>query len=264
MACSSCSQNNHVTSTTNSNQTFCDCACGCNEVVCPVLQPCTEVIDSNCVIYTGEDVACNEETIINQNDTLNNTLLNIFNYFCNQFSEIEPIPTSANIGDQIGGGIVVAVFNDNGVAKALIASLANVSAALPWTIPPYDIALIGATAQSWSDGLSNTNAIIAQTGATAAPTYAAGAARLWTGGSYNDWYLPSAWELDVCFNSAAIVNKVLGSTNGFISIGSGLSYKSSTEANASTNYSKSFIVSTQGQTGKGSGGPVRAVRIHTL
>lgn len=262
MACSSCSQNNHVTSTTNSNQTFCDCACGCNEVVCPVLQPCTEVIDSNCVIYTGEDVACNEETIINQNDTLNNTLLNIFNYFCNQFSEIGPLPTFANIGDEIGGGIVVAVFNEGGVAKALIASLTNLSTNLVWTVPLQQAIAIGATAQSYSDGLTNSNAIVSQTGAVATSLYAAGAARMHTAGAFTDWYLPSIWELNMCYNSAAIVNNVLGATNGFLTT---TNYWSSTESdfNVAWIYSFNSGLASNGSV-KFSSQAVRAVRIHNL
>ena len=260
MACSSCSQNNHVTSTTNSNQTFCDCACGCNEVVCPVLQPCTEVIDSNCVIYTGENVTCNEQTIINQNDTLNNTLLNIFNYFCNQFSEIEPIPTSANIGDQIGGGIVVAVFNDNGVNKALVASLTNLSTALRYTITAFQNTTVPLGATSFSDGFTNTNNIIAQTLLPASTSYAAGYARLWSDGGFTDWYLPSQWELNMCYNSAAIVNKVLGGTNGFVAN----QYWCSTELSSGDARLQTFADGSQYGNGKGSTNAVRAVRIHTL
>lgn len=56
MGCSSCQQNNHITPVVVNNtsaQTFCDCACGCSEPVCPTPQPCTEITDSQCVIYTG-------------------------------------------------------------------------------------------------------------------------------------------------------------------------------------------------------------------
>lgn len=262
MACSSCSQNNHVTSTTNSNQTFCDCACGCNEVVCPVLQPCTEVIDSNCVIYTGENVSCNETTVINKNATLNNTLVNIFNYFCDQFAGIEPIPTIYNIGDQIGGGIVVGLWNEGGVKKALIASLTNLSTNLAWTVSAQQSVAIGTTAQSYSTGLGNTNAIITQTGAAATTAYAAGLARLHNGGTFTDWYLPSSWELNLCFISAPIVNKILGSTNGFITTNN---YWSSTEFSNTIAWIYSFNngLLSNGST-KATGQAVRAVRIHNL
>ena len=165
------------------------------------------------------------------------------------------------IGDQIGGGIVIAVFNDAGVNKALIASLTNLSTGLQWTIPAFQTTLIGATAQSFYDGLTNTNAIIAQTLLPATTLYAAGIARLFAGGGFSDWYLPSTWELNMCFNSAAIVNKVLGGTNGFPTN----NYWSSTEFSASNSYTRSFLSATQTSFGKSSTAIyVRAVRIHTI
>jgi len=132
------------------------------------------------------------------------------------------------IGALIGGGIVVGVFVEGGVNKALIASLTNLSTSLPWTITAFQNILIGATAQSYYDGLTNTNAIIAQTGAAATTAYAAGIARLFAGGGFSDWYLPSVWELYMCYNSAAIINKILGATNGFVNV----NYWSSTEFSA--------------------------------
>ena len=164
------------------------------------------------------------------------------------------------IGEQIGGGIVVAVFNQSGVNKALIASLTNLATSLPYTIPAFQSTLIGATAQSYSDGLTNTNAIIAQTGASATTAYAAGIARLFAGSGFSDWYLPSQWELNMCYNSAAIVNKVLGGTNGF----AGFQYWSSTEGNASAAFLISFSTGSQSNIVKSNTCYVRAVRIHTI
>ena len=164
------------------------------------------------------------------------------------------------IGAQIGGGIVVAVFNDSGVNKALIASLTNLSTGLQWTIPAFQTISIGATAQSFFDGLTNTNAIIAQTLLPADTTYAAGIARLFAGGGFSDWYLPSVWELNMCYNSAAILNKILGA-NGFPNN----NYWSSTEFSASNSYTRSFLSATQTSFGKSSTAIyVRAVRIHTI
>ena len=165
------------------------------------------------------------------------------------------------IGAQIGGGIVVGVFNDAGVNKALVASLTNLSTGAVWTIPAFQTTLIGTTAQSFSDGLTNTNAIIAQTGAAATTAYAAGLARLFAGGGFSDWYLPSNWELNICYNSAAIVNKVLGGTNGFGATG----YWTSTENGASSVWNLPFGFATFDNTaGKNFGRSVRAVRIHTI
>jgi hypothetical protein len=165
------------------------------------------------------------------------------------------------IGALIGGGVVVAVFVEGGVNKAIVASLTNLSTSLVWTVPAQQTTAIGATAQSFSDGLTNTNAIIAQTGASATTAYAAGIARLFAGGSFSDWYLPSIWELNMCLNSAAIVNKILGSSNGFLN---GFNYWSSTELSATDAYNMSATQVTVVNNGKSFNRCVRAVRIHTI
>ncbi len=116
--------------------------------------------------------------------------------------------------------------------------------------------LRGATA--WA----RNHAIIAQTGAAATTAYAAGLARLYAAGGFSDWYLPSTWELNMCYNSAAIVNKILGSTNGF----SNLFYWSSTEFSSTNANGINFSTSVQSSFGKSTNGGiyVRAVRIHTI
>ena len=159
------------------------------------------------------------------------------------------------IGALIGGGIVVEVFNDAGVNKALVASLTNLSTGLQWS--PVT-ALLPST--SFYDGLTNTNAIIAQTGAAATTGYAAGIARLFAGGAFTDWYLPSLWELNTCYNSATIVNKILGSTNGFQSA----IYWSSTQFSDTLAYRIAFDLSGQNAQNKSINNYVRAVRIHTI
>ena len=165
-----------------------------------------------------------------------------------------------NIGKQLGGGIVVSEWDENGVHKALIASLTDIGSATQWTVPAKHAILIGPTAQSFPNGLTNTNAIIAQTGAAAANTYAAGAARLHNGGGFSDWYLPAQWELNICYNAAAIVNKVLGSLNGF----SSSTYWSSTEISATTASIQYFNDGSQINNNKSAGSFVRAVRIHNI
>ena len=169
--------------------------------------------------------------------------------------------TGTNIGKLLGGGIVVAEWDENGVKKALIASLTDLGFS-PWS--PVTNVLIGPTAQSWSNGLGNTNAIIAQTGVPATTAYAAGIAKLYLGGGFTDWYLPAAWELNMCYNSATVVNRILGA-NGFQT--NTWNYWSSTEINLSTAWRISFKEGYGVNTSKISGTgnvSVRAVRIHTL
>jgi hypothetical protein len=168
-----------------------------------------------------------------------------------------------NIGKLLGGGIVVAEWDENGVKKALIASLTDLGL-LPWTVSAQVNNLIGPAAQSWSDGLGNTDAIIAQTGAPATTAYAAGIARLYLGGGFTDWYLPAAWELNMCYNAATFVNRILGS-NGFQT--NNFNYWSSTEIAASNAWRVTFREGTGVPSSKTSGGgitSIRAVRIHTL
>ena len=164
------------------------------------------------------------------------------------------------IGALIGGGVVVAVYNENGVNKALVASLTNLGN-VPYTIPAFQSTLIGATAQSYYDGLTNTNAIIAQTGAAATTAYAAGLARLFAGGGFSDWYLPSVYELQILFNSAAFISRAAGVS----AFDTAISYFSSTEITATQCGAVSFSTGNTSVTyGKGFGGLVRAVRIHTI
>jgi hypothetical protein len=164
------------------------------------------------------------------------------------------------IGELVGGGIVVALWKEGTAEKALIASLTNLSFGTQWALPTYQSTLIGPTAQSFSNGLSNTNAIIAQTTAPAANTYAAGLARLHSDGGNTDWYLPSNWELNMCYNSAAIVNKVLG-TDSFIG---NANYWSSTENASNGAWTFNFTNGQAVSSLKATTFYVRAVRTHTF
>ena len=166
--------------------------------------------------------------------------------------------TGGNIGKLLGGGVVVAEWSESGVQKALVASLINLTSSV-WSLLAYqNISASGS--QSPSNGSANTDAIILQTGVTAANTYAAGIARLHNGGGFSDWYLPSTWELTMCYNAAAIVNKVLGDGNGFANT----NYWSSTEAAFNTAYAQGFNTGSSAALNKSLSSLVRAVRIHNI
>jgi hypothetical protein len=165
------------------------------------------------------------------------------------------------VGELFGGGIVVSVWKTAGVEHGLIASLTDLSSALPWTIPDFQQIEIGPTAQSSINGLANTNAIVAQAGA--GTTYAAGLCKAYNAGGFTDWYLPAAWELNQCYNAAMIVNELLGNTNGFQFSSNNTSYYwSSTEGYYGNGFYQNFSDGRlpNFEFGKNSDCSVRAVR----
>ncbi|MEX1239348.1 MAG: DUF1566 domain-containing protein [Cyclobacteriaceae bacterium] len=114
------------------------------------------------------------------------------------------------IGELYGGGIIVAVWKEDGVEKGLIASLTDLSAGISWS--NLDAALIGPTSQDPKDGRRNTAAIVGQ------PDHSSSAAKLcddYIAGGFSDWYLPASWELNLCYNSASEVNGKLDPEKGF-------------------------------------------------
>ena len=156
------------------------------------------------------------------------------------------------IGELYGGGIIVAVWKVLGVENGLIASLTDLNAAYVYS---NITTLIGPTAQSAVDGQANTTAIINQAGHT---TSAAALCDAYISGIYDDWYLPAAWELNLCFNAAFFVNTVLGADGFRINN----SYWSSSEATGG-GANAHFLIFTTGYFNygsKGNSGTVRAVR----
>ena len=144
------------------------------------------------------------------------------------------------VGELFGGGIVVSVWKDTqGVEHGLIASLTDLSEGMQWTTPAFQQIEIGPTAQSPSDGLANTNAIVSQAGV--GTDYAAGLCKAYNAGGFTDWYLPAINELLQCYYSLQIVNEVLGDANGFLFPDINYSgYCSSTEVSSGAMRTKNF------------------------
>ncbi len=131
------------------------------------------------------------------------------------------------IGDSYQGGIIFYIFVDGDpgyVAEethGLIAAEADQTpsdSGIIWAIVAKQGTAVGGTGIEIGKGKANTDAIIAQNGEGI--TYAAGLARAYNGGGYNDWYLPSKDELDKLYNA-----KVSGAVVGFADA----AYWSSTE-----------------------------------
>jgi len=167
------------------------------------------------------------------------------------------------VGELYGGGIVFYIY-DNG-QHGLIASLDDLDggSGVAWSATG-DVE-IGASAKTFYDGTSNTTAIVAQDNTVG---YAATLCDSYSNAGVSDWYLPSSWEINLLYNSAFVISKILESdgdvsTNGFnaekISPTNGR-YWSSTEFNSSYAWSYRFTDGTTGISNKSDTYRVRAVR----
>lgn len=129
------------------------------------------------------------------------------------------------IGEHFGGGVIFHLWRDSlGIEHGLIVSKTNVSNSQAWS--NVSSLLVGPGAQSSWDGLSNSNAIIAQGGHTSS------AAKLCldlVAGGQSDWYLPAIDELSLLWHNRFNVNKTISSINGAMVLPLSSYYWSSTE-----------------------------------
>ncbi len=112
--------------------------------------------------------------------------------------------TSLSIGEIHQGGIVFQTFNNG--ENGLIASLVDVDdgTGAPWH--PGAVFSLITTADSFYDGLANTEEIIDSIGLG---DYAAMRCDTFSGGGYMDWYLPAKRELDALFSHDVMINNEL-------------------------------------------------------
>jgi hypothetical protein len=71
--------------------------CGCEDALvtlppcptpggCPDPEPCSEVFDAQCVIYTGNDIPCDETVVIPSGNNISQALANLNEYYCAQIN----------------------------------------------------------------------------------------------------------------------------------------------------------------------------------
>jgi len=162
------------------------------------------------------------------------------------------------IGEAFGGGVIFHLWKDaQGVEHGLIVDKTDLSTSQVWS--NINQTLIGPSAQSSWDGLSNSNAIVGQAGHTSS------ASKLClnsTNGGQSDWYLPSIDELSLLWHSRFNVNKSLSAIGGAKVLPNSAYYWSSTEHGGSNAW---FFAFNYGDAdfsaiSKGSAVYVRAVR----
>jgi hypothetical protein len=162
------------------------------------------------------------------------------------------------IGEQFGGGVIFHLWKDaQGVEHGLIVDITDLSTAQVWS--NIQTTLIGASAQSSWDGLSNSNAIVGQAGHTSSASAAALCLNS-TNGGQSDWYLPSIDELSLLWHSRFNVNKSLSAFGGATVLPNLAGYWSSSEYIAGNAWYFGFLSGSASGGGKGDSNYVRAVR----
>jgi hypothetical protein len=160
------------------------------------------------------------------------------------------------IGEEFGGGVIFHLWKDSqGIEHGLIADKMDKSMAHEWS--NIYTSLIGPSAQSTWDGLSNSSAIVEQTGHISS---AASLCLNSTNGDNNDWYLPAVDELSLLWHNRFNVNKALNSIAGASGLPASAYYWSSTENDTNIAFYYYFYDGTSNVTIKSAEIHVRAIR----
>ena len=159
------------------------------------------------------------------------------------------------IGEQYGGGVIFHLWKDNaGVEHGLIVALTDQSTSQAWS--NVTSTLIGTSAQSSWDGLSNSNAIVGQASHTSS------AAKLCldlVSGGQSDWYLPSIQELNMLWNNYYTIARKLSQIGGATQLADNYYWSSSENYNTNAWYFN-FVTGGTGSKYKINTYYVRAVR----
>ena len=165
------------------------------------------------------------------------------------------------LGDFYGGGVVFHLFVEGeigyvaGETHGLIAAVEDQSADIRWH--NGSSVTTGATATDLGTGSANTDAIILVQGETET-SYAAGLARAYTGGGYNDWFLPGINELSQMYLRKGVINATATVNSG--SNFADAYYWSSTEGPSNNAWMKVFYDGYQELNPKNYRVSMRAVR----
>ena len=190
-------------------------------------------------------------------------ILSIFSitYSCSKKEvQILPSPQVINkvtiplytIGDTALGGKIAYILQrgdsgyDANIQHGLVAAISDQTSAIRWHNGTNKIT--GAKGVVIGTGFANTNSIISAQGETTT-SYAAGLARAYKGGGYDDWFLPSKDELNKLY-----INKVI--IGGFVNN----NYWSSSEKDFEFAYKLNFTNGDQNANNKVNAFYVRAIR----
>jgi hypothetical protein len=110
-------------------------------------------------------------------------------------------PVNLKLGTSYQGGII---FSLDATGKhGLIAAIDDQSSTAPWWNGSFISSFITTGATSITDGSANTDAIIQVQGNNG--SYAAKVCRDYSGGGFNDWFLPSKDQLNILYGQKTLV-----------------------------------------------------------
>ena len=138
------------------------------------------------------------------------------------------------------GGVIFHRYLDGNTQNYLVVSITDQSTGQAWS--NIDNVEIGLSAQSTWDGLSNSNAIVGQSGFTDG---AALTCLNYSVGSIDDWYLPAIDELNLLWQNRFNINRTLSGNSSYGAISGAVqieynNYWSSTESDSVDAYSSNF------------------------
>ena len=125
----SCNNTNNTCTNCNHNYSSCNnnCAkCGCKDSFltspppcptpegCPDPVPCQEVLSSDCIIYNGPNISCNNTVIVTSDSTWAEVLEDLVDYFCITYSNVPLILCS-------GDTVVTAGSSVNSALQQIVA-----------------------------------------------------------------------------------------------------------------------------------------------
>jgi hypothetical protein len=167
----------------------------------------------------------------------------------------EAVNAQYSVGDYAFGGVVFWVDDDG--EHGLVCAIEDLSSGKNWTLSNYHtyVSYDGIYA-----GEMNTTIIISleATENHNSTTCASGACRLYSDGTYSDWYLPSKAELNLMYQNKATINATATANGG--SDFTTNPYWSSTEYDENAACYQIFSTGSQSYTNKSSGLLVRPIR----
>jgi hypothetical protein len=112
--------------------------CGCTDtyvVTQPCPPSCAEVFNAQCIVYTGTDILCGQDTVIKRYDYLDTVITKLVSYFCTRLANV-PITTVVSDSEYI---LVTSSTVGNTTQYVLDLDFVQLAADLNLTLPVYNV-----------------------------------------------------------------------------------------------------------------------------